>query len=390
MRSLIEIKRQPADVVLAGLLSDNDRESGDAGAKLLKLAGEHAVGLEDYLKLAIDTKANDGKYAGLNGFEAALAHLNLPFKNDFEHGIVMQAASETFQKYPGTRAMFPEVIDQMLRWQNRQNQIEQVSDIVASSRTIAGTEMISTVVNDDSAERSSYQIGEAARIPVRSIRTSQTSVGIFKHGSGIRTTYEFARRASLDLLTPFANRVGRELEMSKMAAATSVLVNGDGVNGAAEAVAQTAMDNYDSGNANVLQYKALVEHLVNCAKDGVPQDTIVGNYMAYIDFVFLFAPVLQQKALIEAMAEGGKLPKFDVGLPIMNGNVKFVVSSTIADGKLLTMNKGETLEELIEAGSSISEQDVNKGNQTISYYKTENTGYKLAWGDTRFLFTYAS
>jgi hypothetical protein len=355
------------------------------GQKLVRLEADSGLNLRDYLTLAIDPRkaSEPARYEGLNGYEAALSFLNLPVRQDLEQGVLLQAASETFQTYPGTRAMFPEVMDDVLRWRNRQDQLESVAPILAQSRTITGTEMISTFVDDDSAERTTHSVAEFGRVPVRTIRTSQSSVGIFKHGSGYRTSYEFNRRASLDLMTPFASRVGRELEISKVRAATSILINGDGVNPAAPVVNLTAFGG-DAAKPFATNYKALAKWLLARAKAGYPIDTLLGNYDMFIEILFMFQPVLNLGTAtdIEKMVAHGA-PQVNTSLPILNKSVNFALSSSVPEGQLIGFTKGETLEELVEAGSNISENERSIINQSITYVRTENTGYKLAFGDTR-------
>ena len=391
MRPLVDLQRRPIGDVLKDLKATSEGTSKEAGQRLIKQAAEFGLGLRDYLTLAIDTRAGEGEkpYAELNGYEATLAFLNLPFRNDLENGITLQAASETFQTYPGTRAMFPEVIDDMLRWKNRQDQLESVTPFLAQSRTIAGVEMISTMVDDDSAERDSFTVPELARIPVRTIRTSQSSVQMFKHGSAYRTSYEFNRRASLDILTPYANRVARELEISKVKAAITVLINGDGVNGAAETKALGAYGaDFTGGKTLQSNYKALAKFLMERAKDGRPVDTLIGNFDTYLELLFMFAPTVggdvADRTAAEALIAKGTPA---IQLPIMGGSVNFALASSVPANRIIAISKGETLEELVEAGSSISENERSILNQSITYVRTEVTGYKLAFGDTRTLLT---
>lgn len=387
MKDLIDLPRRPVEEVLAGL-SGNDATLGqsvESGQKLVAQARDYGLNMRDYLALAVDTRSGEhaelaGK-AGLDGYELALAQLNLPSRNDFNNGVLLQAASETFQRFPGTRALFPEVIDDMLRWKDRQDQIETVAPLLSQTRTISGTELLSTVVEDDSQERGTFTVPELSNIPVRTIRTSQQTVGMFKHGSAYRTSYEFERRATLDLLTPYASRIARELEISKVKAATNVLVNGDGLNPAAPVEAITA----HGGTANALSsnYKALAKFLMKMAQDGVPADTLVGNYDMFIDLLFMFTPALPSNTSeAEAMAARGA-PGMNLGLPILNRNVNFVLSSAMPAGRLLAFNRAETLEELLEAGSTISESNNAIRNQSIVYVRTETSGFRLAWGDTR-------
>lgn len=392
-RSLTEIQRQSPEIVLANLTSKDRQASTNAGMALVSTAKQFGLSLSDYLKVAINPGMSEttGKFDGLNGFEAALMELNLPFRNDFEQGVLLQAASDSFQTYPGTRAMFPEVVDQMLRFKGHQDQIENVASLIAQSRTINGNEMISTAVEDDSESRGTSVIAEFGRIPVRTIRTSQTGVGIFKHGSGIRTSYEFERRASLDILTPFASRVARELEISKVKQATAILLNGDGVNPAA-----TAQKLSDFGGTAVDathplsgQYKAFATWLVKRAAAGIPIDTILGNLNVYLELLFMFTPTVNARSQMEAIVAAGG-PKIGLNLPILNGNCNFVLSSAMPDNKVLGYSKGDTLEELTESGSSISENEKSIQNQSVTYVRSENTGYKLAMGDTRVLLDLAA
>ena len=381
MPDLIDIKRQPVEDVLKGLLGSRN-DSTEAGQKLIRMAADAGLCLRDFLTLAIDTRQGEHKenLFSLNGYEAAVVHLNLPFRDDLENGILLQAASETFQKFPGTRALFPEVIDDMLRWKHTQDFLESTEGMLAQRRTISGNEMISTLVEDDSDELDSFSVPELARIPVRTIRTTQTSVGMFKHGSAYRTSYEFNRRASLDILTPFANRVARELEISKVKSATSVLVNGDGVNGAAPVAGITTF----GGTVNTLDYKSLAKWIMKAAKEGKPIDKIVGNYDMFVDLLFLFTPTLaSQLSLASALPTVANTPTINVTLPILNGSVDFSLSSAVPEGKLIGYTLGETLEELIEAGSSIAENERSILNQAITFVRTETTGFKLAFGDTR-------
>lgn len=391
MPDLINIPREAPEKVLDGLKASDTMQSQMAGRKLVQAAKEAGLGMRDYLTLAIDPRKSEraSDFEGMSGYEVALAHLNLPVRQDLKEGVLLQAASETFQTYPGTRAMFPEVIDDMLRWKGTQDQLESVAPLLAQSRTISQTEMISTIVDDPKGELDTFTVPELARIPVRTIRTSDSSVKMYKHGSAYRTSYEFNRRASLDIMTPFAARVARELEISKVRAATGVLINGDGVNGAADAVAlgQFGAD-FTGGKTLKNNYFALAKFLMARAKAGKPVDTIAGGYDMFIELLFMFQPIQPAAGAALANLAPGAMgtPAVKVALPgIQNLSVTFVLSSGVPDGKLVAFSKADTLEELVEAGSSISENERSILNQSITYVRSEVTGFKLAFGDTRTL-----
>ena len=356
-----------------------------AGQKLVQNAKAAKLSMPDYLRLAVtpDPKAQ------LDGFECALAYLNLPVREDFSSGVLLQAAAETFSTYPGTRALFPQVVDNILQWKYRQDQIENVGNLVAQTRTVNGVEVLTTVVDDKPED---YQqtgvINEGARIPIRSLRTSEKNVKFYKFGGGIEFTYEFERRASLDLITPYAARMQREVEIGQAAIATAMLLNGDGVNGPAPVVNATdlaaAIPGGPTPEAGRINWEVFLKWLVSMAQRGTPIDTITGNYDMYFEWVRMFATPnasLGGKTQMEVLQAAGvqvalQNPRFDL-------NVNFALSSTAPAAKLIGFIKGETLEELVENGSDIEESVRAIENQKVRYVKTTNRGYRLIFNDTR-------
>ncbi|MBN7759776.1 hypothetical protein JYP52_01390 [Nitratireductor aquibiodomus] len=392
IQPLSQVQRRGVEA-LAALKSDNTHESQQAGRKLLAEAKSFGLGMRDYLNLAIDVRGSEEaekKFRDdrgyLSGYEASLAFLGLPIQNDFERGIVLEAASDTFQTYPGARAIFPEVVDDVVKWKYRQDAIENTGALVGSSRTIAGVELISTVVEDGQEDYQTVAaVAELGRFPIKTIRMSEQSVRFYKHGGGYRFSYEFDRRARIDTLVPYVTRMDREKELSKVRAATHILINGDGVNPAAPVVNQS--DFVSGATAQKLNYEALLRWFVARARAGTPVDTVVGNWDAYIDWLLMFAIPTSNASRTDAenLAASG----FQMGgVPLLNGTVNFALSSSAVNHQLIGISKGDTLEELIEAGSTIEETDRAIVNQSITFTKSENTGYKLAFGDTRSVFNY--
>lgn len=381
-------KRKPAEALLAGMKDPNPAASLAAGQILVADAKKAGLALPDYLRLAIDVDQGEYKGSGLDGYEAALAYLNLPIRDDFQHGILLEAAAETFQTFPGTRALFPPVIDDIVQWKYRQDQIESVNYILAQSRSVNGIEMVTTVVDDKAGD---YQqtgiIAEGSNIPVRSIRTSEKSVKFYKFGGGFQFTYEFERRASLDLITPYAARMQREVEIGQMAVATSLLINGDGVAAAAPVVTATSlaasMPNAPTIVAGAMNWEIFLKWMLTQAQAGVPVDTVVGNYDMWFAWQRMFAtPTANVGASQqEILARAGVQTAIDN--PRFNFNVGFAVSSTAPSNKLIGFVKNETVEELVENGSDIEESVRSIENQTVKYVRTTNRGYRLPFADTR-------
>lgn len=399
--SLLKLSKNKKSLkdLLGGLLSDTESESQLAAEKLAKDAKSYGVSLQDYLRLAIDMNASDEdtkafREAGMDGFEASLAYLSLPVKNDMSKGILLAQAGETFRSYPGTRLLFQPVMDEVLRFTTRQDQIERVDAIVGSSRTISSNEMISIVAESDEDAERTFTVAEGAKIPVTKITSSERSVRFYKHGGGYEFTYEFDRRSSIDILTPFIARINRRLELSKVRAATLMLINGDGINKPAEVVYQEDLMKEENSSAtntpNSINYNAFLKWLLNRAKAGTPVDTILGNYDTYLMWMLLFTPTLQSVSQAQAMAAAGGPSLNTAGIPGLFVPVNFAVSSAMPEKQMLGFIKNETLQELVEQGSQIQESEQAIRSQVITYVKSEVTGYKLIFGDTRSIYTTAN
>lgn len=396
LTDLMRARKSP-EALLAGLLSKGNTESKDAGIALIRDAEQYGLGIREYLNAAVDPKltadpTQRSRFEGYGGCEAAFAYLNLPTRNDLKNGIVLQAAAETFQTYPGTRAMFPVVMDDIVRWAYRQDQLENVAALTLGSRTINGTELVSTVVDDTEATAQILvEIEEGSRVPVKSIRTHESSVKIFKHGMGWRTTYEFQRRAQLDILTPYVNRAVREEERSKVLRATNIIINGDGVQAAAPVVTQSSFNitGMSAATNGIINWPNFLAWLVSRAKAGVPVDTVIGNYDSYLMWLLFFSTPTAN--LGQSGAEIASKSGMGLNVPkLFTTPVSFALSSTAPAGKLIGITKNETVEELVEAGSLIQESERSVLNQTITYVRTSNSGFRLPFGDTRSIYNYAA
>lgn len=386
--NLIELaaNRTSAEELLAGLTSKNQAESLQAGKDLVASSRHLGVSARDYLRLAIDPAKGDFANTSLDGYETALAYLNLPIRDDFSKGVILQAAAETFQTFPGVRALFPEVMDDIVQWKYKQDQLESVSGIVSQSRTVAGVEMITTVIDDKAEDYQQFGvIAEGARIPIRSIRASEHAVKFYKFGGGYEFTYEFSRRASLDVVGPYALRAEREMEIGQVAVATAMLINGDAVHGAAPVVSGKTLAG-DVGavyNKGKIDWEVFLKWLVQRAQAGAPIDTIVGNYDMHFEWLRMFAKPSLALGIpqVEVLRQAGV--QVAEANPNFQFNVGFQVSSTAPAQKLIGFKKAETLEELVETGSDIQESQNAIENQTVKYVRTKNKGYRIIFDDTR-------
>lgn len=396
------IKRAAPATVLAGLLSDQPSHSKEAAEKMILQAKAYGLGLRDYLRVAIDprlaekpelfaTSDVNGRVSLLNGYEASLSFLNLPVRDDLDAGITLQLAADSFQTFPGVRALFPEILDDMLAWRYRQVNFENLDGLVAQSRQVSGNVMLSTIIEDTQADYDDNvrAIAQGGRIPIHAIQASQQAVSFYKFGTGYKTSYEFSRRVALDYLTPYAIRTQIEIQRSKVAVATAVLINGDGAYGAAPVVNQSSFNGVTSLDATngTLSWKHLAAWFASRAEYGAPVDVVCGNWDAYLQWIWLFSTPTsaQGPSDVDKLAKAGFSMQ---GLPFLQQEVKFKLSTAVPENQLIGISQSMTIEELVETGSLINESMQSITTQEITYTKTENSGFKLVFGDTRSVFNY--
>lgn len=396
LRSTTQLQRRSPSALLGALRDESNHNSREAAKRLIAEASAYGLDMRSFLRLAVDPRLEEkpedrARYAladnsFVNGYEAALSYLNLPVRDDLDGGVMLQAAADTFQTFTGTRMLFPEVIDDMVKWRYRQTNFETTDGMVAQRRTVNGTEMLSTVIEDTEADYEDHvrAVAEGGRVPIHSIRASQQSVGFFKFGQGYKTTYEFNRRVSLDILTPYAIRTQKQIERSKVALGTHILINGDGAYGAAPVRTASSLNTAAgvSAVANKFSVPHFVAWMIERAKAGVPIDTVLGNWDMYLQWILFF----QLPASQNDVSEAERIARTGVSVSTaskLDFDVQFKLSGTAPAGQLVGYSVGDTLEELTEAGSLINESATSIETQEVKYVKTENSGFKLVFGDTR-------
>ena len=124
--------RRPVDQVVGALMSDNGAESQEAGLKLMASAKEYGLNVSDYLRLAVEPEGIAAEL-GMDGYEATKVFLGLPTRDDYRNAVTLQAAADAFASYRGVRALFPEVIDDVVQWKYRQTEFETPEALVAQS-----------------------------------------------------------------------------------------------------------------------------------------------------------------------------------------------------------------------------------------------------------------
>ena len=342
MKSLSEIKKQSLSDLLKGVMDPVQQTSRDAGLRLTRQAAEYGLNTRDYLNLAVQFDAEDKTKElaskGFSGYEMAKVALNLPTRNDFANQITLAQASDTFAMYPGARNLFRYVVEDMLRWQSRQDNVQKIDGLIAGSRTIQGVELIRNVIDLNGADAAkSFNISELGEIPFRDVKTAQTSVKFGKVGSGIRISYEFNRNASLDVLTPFAARIYREKELMKIEMCTNIMIGGDGTSFHPAATVYKQVDYDSTMNDGKLHFDGLIKHIIAMNKKGVSIDTVAGNWDGYEQYINLFKPTANVTTDADTRADKGTAPKFGQFNPF--APINFVLDQSVPEGKLLCFSR---------------------------------------------------
>ena len=73
---------------------------------------------------------------------------------------------------------------------------------------------------------------------------------------------------------------------------------------------------------------------------------------------------------------------------IFPAGVRFALSSAVPPGNMIGLVKAETIQELKEAAGETAEEDREVLNQTITYIRTEVSGFRLLYKDTRSVFNW--
>lgn len=391
---MTQAKQFSVEELVGGLKAKGTSESRHAAETLISKAKDLNMNLRDFLRFSVNPAK--GEFAKTlpapilekaNGYELALMYLDLPVKNDIDAGVLLRAADDAFKTSVGARALFPYVTDDVLQWKYRMRNLTTIDQIVSQSRTISGSnEMVTTIVQDAPENYKLASVSEGGRIPIEEIRSTDQSVRFYKHGMGYRYTYEFERRAAIELIVPYLARAQRKMENSKVAAATSLLINGDGVHSAASVYDQQT----DGGVSTAgLQYWGILKWLADMSKSGLQIDTVIGSVDSYIEWLKLFTPVLNGRdgGLPASMATVGG-PELNPNVTGIFNLVNFVISESAPARTLIGFNKAETVEELKEAGSEIEESERAISTQMITVVRTNNSGFRLVFGDTRSAYTW--
>lgn len=366
--------------------------SGEAaGRELLLEASKYGTDLEGIILHHVVSDKN-----GLDPVEAVFAHIGIPLSaKDPRAKAMFAAGTETFVTSGALKLLVPVLMDNLVREANNRPLTENVYNLIASDRKVSGNELITEIIYDKDTKDAydSWRVPEGSKIPVRTLRATQSAVRFYKLGAGLEFTYEAGRRISIDRFIPFINRQKFERTQSEARYAVQMLLEGDGVHPAAPV--KNITDFGATGGSLRDNAEAFMKWLMAAAQANRPIDTIVVNYDSLYELGFMF-PVYKETANGSAVAATGvqNIAGTTVGLNVnlssgLSLNIKVEVSSEMPANSILGYRKDETLERLEEIGSVIQEQESTIRTQTVLIVGTVNVGFAIAYGESRQVLTWA-
>lgn len=252
-----------------------------------------------------------------------------------------------------------------------------ISEIIARTRGVDSPDFRSIYLTRDAASSRKKRVAEGAEIPRAKMTTGEHTGRAHKYGIAIESTYEQARRISIDLFGFFIQQEAIQAETDEVVYALDLLVNGDGNSG-------TAATNY---NLTTLDAAAVAGTLT--AKGWI-------TYKLKFPSPYMLTTVLMQEAtgvqlLLLNMGSANMLlatqqASLGVGgvVPINNGladGVRYGITSDAPSLKIVGFDRRYALGRVVENGSQIREQDKWITRQVNILTLSENVGYETILGE---------
>ncbi|MCX7771678.1 MAG: hypothetical protein N2376_01020 [Clostridia bacterium] len=307
--------------------------------------------------------------------EAQILTKDIPDKNIFSSKV------EAFYRTEENKVLFPEFIARTL--------VKAMTDfplykfLVAKRTPIDGNVYkaayldLSEASNKKAAEMK--RVTEAADLPVAKLKLGQSAITLYKYGRAIEASYEALRRMSIDLFNIHVARIGVDAAENKIGEILDVIVDGDGNSNAAPKTKLTDLDS----SATALTKAAWIKFLLKFYPYGC--DTVVANEDGLIQILEVLYPKSEVASKLDELLAGGL--QVSVKLPQnLISNITLLYSPNVdkIGGKeaIVGLNRGSTVEEIFEVGSTISEADKFIKNQTQILTVSENSGFRKIFKDT--------
>lgn len=306
--------------------------------------------------------------------EAGILTQSIPEKNLFASKV------ESFYRTNENKVLFPEFVARTLV---QSMQEFPLYNYLVAQRTPIDSNVYKASYLDFSDPKNKKatemrRVTEAADLPVAKLRIGGTAISFYKYGRAVEASYEALRRMDIEMFKRHIDRIGVDAANNKIAEIIEVIKDGDGNGNAAPAHKVKDLDAAATTITRTAWIKFLLKfYPYNC-------DTIVANEDGLIQILEVLYPKFEVASKMDELLANGLNVKTTLpqGL-IANTTLLYSPSIEKINGKeaIYGLNRNNTIEELFEVGSSISEADKFIKNQTELLTVSENSGFRKIFAD---------
>lgn len=257
------------------------------------------------------------------------------------------------------------------RWDQTFRPAIPLSEVVALTTPITGTDYRAFYLTYDAAQLRRYRVGESAEIPMAKLTDSERTIQLQKYGRGIRATYEQLRRARVDKLAWMIAMMAVQAEADKVVAAMDVLVNGDGNVGTAPTTHQLTL--LDTGaTAGTLTTKGWLAFKLKFANPYIITTALMQEAVA---LQLMLLNVGTANVLLSQLNAAGLIPGDLTPINLTSDGVRYGWTSDAPTLKIVGFDRRMAIEQVVEIGGQIDEMERYITNQTQIITMTEVMGF---------------
>lgn len=319
--------------------------------------------------------------SSLSAFDRQLQASGIVVKSDPTRGIYSSPGEYFFQSdRPGSAILFPAFLQKTALWA-KQNLVNDINDIIAATRTITGTSTYAALSVDDSeiiganAAGRRFRVDQRGNFPTVNIKWADMASSVTKHGVRLNWSYEFVRRASIELISLVVSRIMIQDQIEVFNDAIDMAINGDGTaaNPAAtvfkfvgpaytgDMTNKLRLENSLLPDAGVITYEGWLKWLAGF-KPYAPT-AICGNLNTLVKIVMMERPNVDPAGVITMLLEAKTQGGAKLSTKVFPEVTLYLVDS-VPDNTLVGLDKAYALERVLELGSDIQEAEKVIKNQT--------------------------
>ena len=247
-----------------------------------------------------------------------------------------------------------------------------LSELIAMTTPIDSDSYRTYYLTYDATALRQFRVGESAELPVAKLSGAENTIRLHKYGRALQASYEDLRRMRVDKLAYYIQWMAVQSEVDKVAAAMTVLINGDGnANSTPSTDNLTALDT--GATAGTLSLKGWLSYKMQFPNPYMLTTTLMKENVAL------------QVALLNTGS--ANVPLSNANLAGLGTNATPI--NSFADGvrygwttdaptlKIVGFDRRLALERVTEIGSEISEMERYITNQTQILTFSEVEGYAV-------------